>query len=74
MRIDYMRGTRNDFKTTSTLTADYVADKVKNKSIEGVTLPGDQTRISFGLSGGGILRFQAKPGGAEIVYVPPPGE
>ena len=74
MRIDYMRGTR-DGKTTGALTAEYVADRVANKSIDGVTTPGDQSRISFGLSGGAILRFRPKAGGgAEIVYVPPIGE
>ena len=75
MKIDYLRGTREG-KTSGTLTADYVAKRVANKTIEGITLPEDQSRISFGLSGGGILRFRPKAGGggAEIEYVPPLGE
>jgi hypothetical protein len=74
MRIDYVKGTR-DGKTSGPLTADFVAMRVANKTIEGVTLPGeDGTRISFGLSGGAILRIRPKVGGAEIAYVPPLGE
>jgi hypothetical protein len=74
MKIDYLRGTRENFKTIGTLTEEFVADRVANKTIVGVTTHGDRTRMSFGLSGGGILRFQPKVGGAEIVYVPPLGE
>ena len=74
MRIEYKRGKRESFETTGSLTEEFVADRVKNKSIDGVTTHGNQSRISFGLSGGGILRFQPKVGGAEIIYVPPIGE
>jgi hypothetical protein len=74
MKIEYVKGTR-DGKTSGSLTDDFVAKRVANKMIEGITLPEDQSRISFGLSGGGILRFRPKPGGgAEIAYVPPTGE
>jgi hypothetical protein len=73
MKINYVKSTR-DGKTISVLTADFVASRVANKSIDGVTLPGNDESISLGLSGGAVLRIRAKNAGTEIAYVPPNGE
>ena len=69
-RFNYITGTR-DGKMTGTVSSDYIADSLVNRSIGSVATADNGSGISISLSDGGYIRFLLKPDAAEVVYDAP---
>jgi hypothetical protein len=70
IKFNYLSSTR-DGKASGTVDSDYLANKLSHRSIEIISILGEDTGIGLHLSDGGMVRFVLKPNHAEAVYYLP---
>ena len=70
IKFNYLSTTK-DGKASGTVDSDYLANKLSHRSIEIITILGEDTGIGFHLSDGGMVRFMLKSNHAEAVYYLP---
>ena len=56
---------------SGTVDSDYLANKLAHRSIEVITIFGEDNGIGLHLSDGGMVRFMLKSNHAEAVYYLP---
>jgi hypothetical protein len=67
---EYLSSTR-DGKASGTVDSDYLANKLSHRSIEIISILGEDSGIGLHLSDGAMVRFVLKSNHAEAVYYLP---
>ncbi|PYS89323.1 MAG: hypothetical protein DMF62_07550 [Acidobacteria bacterium] len=69
-RFSYITST-NDEKATGVVNADYIAQKIANRTVSMITMNDDDTMFGFSLTDGSRIKFRLRPHAAEVVYFAP---
>jgi len=69
-KFEFM-STSSEGNTAVTVTADFVADRIANRSIGMIAIADDGTGFGFSLSDGSKVKIRLRGGRAEIVYYTP---
>ena len=67
MKLQYVASSK-DGKAKGTVTGDYVAARMSNRTIGIVSIPESGQGLGFGLSDGSYIKFQLKADGVEVIY------
>ncbi|MFL6468750.1 MAG: hypothetical protein ACJ72Z_12400 [Pyrinomonadaceae bacterium] len=69
-KFSYITST-TDEKATGLVSADYIAQKLANRTVSMISMNEDDTMFGFTLTDGGRIKFRLRPHAAEVVYYAP---
>ena len=61
----------DDEKATGVVNADYIAQKLANRTVGMITMNDEDTMFGFTLSDGSRIKFRLRPHAAEVIYFAP---